>query len=188
MNAFCFFLAAYLYSIQATQATRQQWTIVAPKDTIPATYSPNFPTIGQFQQPQQLASALATTGLGPFSDWDYVGDYWGASTAEYEFGAAGIKGRKNTLAFQLESTEGNFVKTLKLVLTLNNPAERKAALSLYTSLAQKALHTINVAVPIGLTEALQQGKSVSYEDRILIIKNLYQDGVIGFYTLEITTL
>ena len=147
----------------------------------------NPPKIELFREPKQLAKVLATNGLGPLGDWDYVGDYWGASSAELEFGREGKKGLKNHLVYHLESTEGNFVKTVKLVLSLPNPSEQKAAFTEFTNVAERTFRVIKAPMPAGLKTALQAGKSFTHEDSTMIVRNLYLNDYIDSWTLEVTT-
>lgn len=147
----------------------------------------NFPKIETFRDPNQLAKALANTGLGPLGDWDYVGDYWGASSAEWEFGHEGKKGLKNHLVYHLESTEGNFVKTVKLVLSLPNSAEQKAAFTAFSTVVEQTFRAIKVTMPTGLKTALQNGKPFYHEDSTMIVRNLHGNDYIDSWTLEVTT-
>jgi hypothetical protein len=61
---------------------------------------------------------------------------------------------QNNLAYYLESDKLNYIKTLKLVLNINNKAEKKQALLKFKETVEMTFKSLSLETPKGLQEAI----------------------------------
>jgi hypothetical protein len=112
-----------------------------------------------FMDVETLQNALSKNGIGSMRKWR--GDESGfiSSSDYFTFGTQSSEnGLQNNLAYYLESEKAQFVQQLKLMLNINNKAEKAKALAMYSRVVEKTFQSIQLEVPKGLLEACKTGK------------------------------
>lgn len=112
-----------------------------------------------FNDVSAVQKALGQNGIGALRKWrgDELG--WMSSSDYYSFGSSSAdNGMQNNLAYYLESNNQNSVKTVKLILNINNATEKSEALSLLGKTAQETFTSLNLQIPKGLINAIKSGK------------------------------
>ncbi len=69
----------------------------------------------------------------------------------------------NNFAYYLDSDNENYVKTLKLVLNVNNKAQKKQAVNKFNDLADATCKNAGIEVPKGLKDALKKSKVFAFD-------------------------
>lgn len=113
-----------------------------------------------FNDVSTMQKSLGKNGIGEFRKWrgDELG--WISSTDYYAFGSSSPdNGMQNNLAYYLESDNQNSVKTVKLILNINNKTEKSQALSLLGKTAQKTFASLNLEIPQGLLDAIKSSNN-----------------------------
>ena len=114
-----------------------------------------------FNKIDDTRTKLSEVGIGQLGNWkdDGMGGYMSITTY-YQFGdASASNGMENNLAYYLESDNANSIKTLKLVLNINNSSQKKQALTKLGEIADKTFKQLAAEIPKGLLAAIQTSKS-----------------------------
>ncbi len=114
-----------------------------------------------FNKIDDTRAKLSEVGIGQLGSWkdDGMGGYMSITTY-YQFGdASSSNGMENNLAYYLESDNANSIKTLKLVLNINNSSQKKQALTKFSEMADKTFKQLSADTPKGLLDAIQAPKS-----------------------------
>lgn len=127
-------LALSMFSIFSSCGDRQNNTLASasPNNKTSAT-NLTPPSVGikltAFKNVEELQAKLSENGIGVLRRWrgDEIG--WMSSSDYFSFGlASNDNGMRNNLAYYLESDNENYVRTVKLVLNINNAAEKGFAI------------------------------------------------------------
>lgn len=97
---------------------------------------------------------LSSVGIGRMTEWkfDDYSEYYSITTY-YEFGG-GIP--QNNLAYYLDSESPNYIKTLKLVVNINN-SDKKSALSKFSSIINKTYAALDITPNQKIISAAKNG-------------------------------
>jgi hypothetical protein len=136
-----------------------------------------------------LRSRLSGNGIGQLHDWVKDGlDGYMSITDYYRFGKASVpNGMDNNLAYYLESDNDKYVKTLSLVLNINNVTEKKQAIEKLSSLAEKTFHSLDVHAPAGLRKAILKTEQFRNENDLFITQLTLKQSKIETWELVIST-
>ncbi|HYG03894.1 MAG TPA: hypothetical protein VD927_15710 [Chryseosolibacter sp.] len=113
-----------------------------------------------FNNVEDVRQRLSAVGIGELGRWreDEMGGFI-SITPYHEFG----DGEKlNNLACYLESQSANSIKTLKLVLNINN-ANKKAALSEFAEIIGKTYKALGLGPDTKIINEVKFGKELSAE-------------------------
>lgn len=113
-----------------------------------------------FNNVTALQDLISQNGIGSLRKWrgDEVGFY--SSSDYFSFGGLSSEnGMQNNFAYYLESEKEQFVQKLKLILNINNKAEKEKSLSMYSDITEKTFKSIGVEFPKGLLEACKKGNN-----------------------------
>jgi hypothetical protein len=140
-----------------------------------------------FQNIEKLTTELSKNGIGNLKKWssDGIGGY-DSITDYFSFGSP-KNGMRNNLAYYIESDNPNFVKVLKLVLNINNQAEKKECLSKLENVTEKTFKSLSLDVPKGLSSAIKSGTVFNVENDFSIISLRLDESKIDTWTLRIET-
>lgn len=118
-----------------------------------------------FNDVKNIQTKLNSIGIGEFRSWRNDGLSWSSSTPYYSFGAASSNnGLENNLAYYLESQDESFIESIKLVLNINNAAEKSEAISLFNKTSKNTFLKLQLSVPDGLSNAILTGETFTYEN------------------------
>jgi len=138
-------------------------TTVSMETTIPSETS--SPTVSKvkfepFNNVDDVRQKLSAVGIGELGRWrdDEIGDYM-SITPYYQFGGGEIP---NNLAYYLESDNSSSIKTLKLVLNINN-GNKKAALSKFVETIGKTYKALGLEADTKIMNEAKFGKELSAE-------------------------
>lgn len=143
--------------------TSNSYTTVSKETTIPSETS--SPTVSKvkfepFNNVDDVRQKLSTVGIGELGPWrnNEIGDYM-SITPYYQFGGNEIP---NNLAYYLESDNSSSIKTLKLVLNINN-GNKKAALSKFVETIGKTYKVLGLEADTKIMNEAKFGKELSGE-------------------------
>lgn len=125
--------------------------------------------IEAFQDVDGTINKLSDNGIGGLGNWK--GDELGyiSSTNYYEFGNSS-GGLSNNIAYYLESDEEKNIKTLKLVLNINNKSEKKLALSKFLEITESTFQDLSLPITDELINAITQPKELSLNNGVYDLK------------------
>ncbi len=111
--------------------------------------------VESFNDIEGTRTKLSTVGIGDFVKWrdDEMGGFT-SITSYYTFGS----NKLNNLAYYLESDNSAYVTTLKLVLNINNKAEKGKALAKLTEVTEKTFNVLNLKLPAELLNSIRKEK------------------------------
>jgi hypothetical protein len=112
-----------------------------------------------FNDIEKTRNLLSQNGIGELKTWrsDGMGGFM-SITDYFQFGSSNAAGMQNNLAYYLESENVDYIKTIKIVLNINNKGERKQALSKFKQTVQITFKNLALAIPKGLSDAITKGK------------------------------
>ncbi|NLU94884.1 hypothetical protein HGH90_23345 [Chitinophaga sp. Ak27] len=116
--------------------------------------------LAAFKNVNALSSSLSDNGIGEVRPWrgDELG--WIASTPYFQFGGnSEVNGMQNNLAYYLTSDSPEYVKTLKIVLNINNSAEKDQAIAKFKQLIAKTFKGLSLDPPTGLYRKIPTGET-----------------------------
>lgn len=162
--------ASIMFIIFLSCGNKQNNTLVSPPSVnenpstsvIPASVEIK---LAAFRNVGELRNKLSENGIGELRKWrgDAIG--WMSSSEYFSFGSASNdNGMKNNLAYYLESNSENYVSTLKLVLNINNAAEKEQAIKQFKKLVTNTFKIIQSEMPKGIFDQLQSGKDFYASD------------------------
>jgi hypothetical protein len=136
-----------------------------------------------------LRSKLSENGIGKLHDWKSDGvDGYMSITDYYSFGEASVRnGMGNNLAYYLESDNGKYIKTLSLILNINNNTEKKQAIERLSQLMEKTFLTLDVHAPSGLRTAILKTEQFNSESDAFITQLILEESKIETWKLVIST-
>ena len=119
-----------------------------------------------FNDVSLVREKLESVGIGIFTRWkklDEIG--WMSSTPYHSFGnSSSATGLPNNLAFYLESNSEDFIRTIKLVLNINNTSERKKALSKFNEILISTFKSLDLKEASKFSKAIKQKKNYILEN------------------------
>ena len=121
---------------------------------------------GIFNDIPKLLTLLSQNGIGQLSKWksDEMGGFM-SITDYFPFGdPSEVNGMQNNLAYYLESDNEKYVKTLKLVLNINNKIQNKQALSKLKEKINKTFKSLSIMTPDGLYSSLKNEKDTQFDN------------------------
>ena len=125
--------------------------------------------IALFNNVTGVQNALGNNDIGKLRTWHNDGMSWISSTDYFSFGSSSIQnGMQNNLAYYLESDRGNNVSSIKLVLNINNKAEKSEAISLFKEKSLSTFKLLSLNVPQGLEKCITVNKKFNSENSDLI--------------------
>jgi hypothetical protein len=130
--------------------------------------SPGNEKLEPFNNIDDTRAKLSGVGIGQLGDWkeDGMGGYMSITTY-YRFGdVSSSTGMNNNLAFYLESDNPNSIKSLKLILNINNQSQKKQALTKFRDIADKTFRQLAADAPQGLLAAIQAPKAFKADNEI----------------------
>lgn len=146
------------------------------------------PAVKVFADVPATLGLLSRAGIGPMRSWRNDGMGYMSSTPYYSFGAnSDENGLANNLAFYAESSNEKAIRTVKLMLNVNNASQNKAARSLYAKTALATLTTLKIKTPAGLESALLKGRDFTAETSTATIANEHHTDRIDWDKLIITS-
>lgn len=146
------------------------------------------PAVKTFADVPATLELLGRVGIGPMRSWRNDGMGYMSSTPYYSFGEeSNQNGLANNLAFYAESSNEKVVRTVKLMLNINNANQNKMARSLYAKTALATLTKLKIKIPAGLESALLKGRDFTSETPTAIIANEYHTDRINWDKLIITS-
>lgn len=113
-----------------------------------------------FNNVDELRKKLSLIGIGELGKWreDGMGGFM-SITPYYEFGDVS---KPNNIALYLESDNSNTIKTLKIVLNINNN-DRKDAISEFADVIDKIYKVLGIETDTKILNELKHGKELSAE-------------------------
>lgn len=146
------------------------------------------PAVKVFADVPATLGLLSQAGIGAMRSWRNDGMGFMSSTPYYSFGAESDQnGLANNLAFYAESSDEKAIRTVKLMLNVNNASQNKAARSLYAKTVLATLKKLNIKTPTGLELALLKGRNFKAETPTVIIINEHHTDRIDWDKLIITS-
>ncbi len=122
--------------------------------------------IGLFNNVIALQDALSKNGIGELRKWrtDETGGWMSASNYFEIESETNKNSNPSNLAYYLESENESYVKTLKLVLNINNMNEKERALEYFKKFVQKTFNSLNLPIPIGMINAIEDNQEFKKEE------------------------
>ena len=113
-----------------------------------------------FNNVDDVRQKLSSVGIGDLGRWrdDEMGGYM-SITPYYEFGD---NTKPNNLAYYLERDNSSSIKTLKLVLNINN-GDRKAAIAKFNEVISETYRALKLEPDTKTLNLLKYGKELSAE-------------------------
>ena len=113
-----------------------------------------------FNNIDNVRQKLSSVGIGDLGRWrdDEMGDYM-SITSYHQFGGGNMP---NNLAYYLESDNSNSIKTLKLVLNINN-RNKKPALSKFAKTVDKTYKVLGLTPNNQIMNAAKSGKEIKVD-------------------------
>jgi hypothetical protein len=141
-----------------------------------------------FNDIEKTRNLLSQNGIGELRSWrsDGMGGFM-SITDYYQFGSGNATGMQNNLAYYLESENEDYIKTVKLVLNLNNKGERKQALSKFKQAVQMTFQNLALKIPKGLSEAVENGKLYQADSDMFTTNLKLDQGNVDIWKLIIET-
>ena len=101
---------------------------------------------------------LSQNGIGSLKNWrsDEMGGFI-SITDYFQFGS-NATGIQNNLAYYLESDNVDCIKTLKLILNINNKGDKKQALTTFKEKSVATFKSLSLQMPKGLSDAITKEK------------------------------
>ncbi len=149
--------------ISCSNSNTSDKTISTSKENVTNDTSKENTKVEVFNDVDKTRDVLSENGIGQLKKWrsDEMGGYM-SITDYFEFGNNGSLGSPNNLAYYLESDKEHCIKTLKLVLNINNKEERKLAITKFKDLTIATYKSLNLTIPNSLLEAIK--KSENFQD------------------------
>lgn len=125
-----------------------------------------------FDNPKKLISELSKNGIGVLKPWSNPDDLgWGSLTSYFIFGAEkdGL-GIQNNIAYYVEGTKTK-AKKIYINLNINNPSDKRAALSFLNEVAEKTFKTLELPLSEELKKSILASKTYQTEIEGFIISN-----------------
>jgi hypothetical protein len=139
-----------------------------------------------FNEVSKVQSKISSIGIGKLKQWRKDSYSWISSTPYYSFGSASkAHGMQNNLTFYLESKNENFIETVKLVLNINNSAEKTQAVALFDKTSQKIFSALELKQPNGLSTAIKSGDNFTSDNTDYIVTLTIDRSKIDTWKLEI---
>lgn len=141
-----------------------------------------------FNNVNKVIDLLSKNGIGRLRDWSSPFDYgFGSSTDYYSFGSANkVGGLKNNLCYYIDGTSTN-VKTLLLVLNINNPKEKSKAVQKFIDVSLKTFKSLNIEAPKNYVSQVKKGKISIFENNDYKLSTFVEKTNIESYKLKIQT-
>ena len=107
-----------------------------------------------FNDIDKTRKVLSQNGIGELHNWksDQMGGFM--SITDYHL----IGSSTSNIAYYLESDNANYIKTLKLVLNINNKADKKIAIAKFKELTESTFKSLSLNLPTGLLDAISKVK------------------------------
>ncbi len=132
-----------------------------------------------------LIAALSKNGIGKFgtpapggADGDFKFD-----TEKYQFGKSAAK---NDIYYVVSGKNG-VAQTVTLTMNINAKSDRRSAMELFRKTMDKTFKSVNVDLPLPVSEALGYGKSKSAETKSASVALRVNKGTTEIVTLSITS-
>lgn len=141
-----------------------------------------------FQNVSDVLSKLSSVGIGEMSNWHNDGEGYFCHTNFYSFGTNSAKNKmQNNLQCFAESPQSDYIKTIALILNVNNGTEAKAARAKYAEVTLITLRKLAIDIPAKLEKALVTGKKFNNTTKGITITNEVHNDLINWYKLVITS-
>lgn len=141
-----------------------------------------------FDDPQSLAVALTTEGLGT-DGWKAsvaIPGEWLCMTPLTPFGGKGTGALENNIAFYVHGTSYSRANDIRIKININNPNERDQAFLRLAKATKRLFEAIGESVPTQLVDALAKQKPVSINTSFGKVEMLYEPGNIDSFKVVLT--
>lgn len=142
-----------------------------------------------FNKIDDTRAKLSEVGIGQLGAWkeDGMGGYMSITTYYRLGNVSSAKGMDNNLAYYLESDNPNSIKSLKLILNINNPSQKKQALTKFSEMADKTFRQLAANAPHGLLAAIQAPKGFKADNETFSTELKLDKSKIDTWKLIIST-
>ena len=150
--------------------------------------SPSGVKLKSFNNVIEVQTSLSMNDIGMMRGWrkDELG--WMSSSPYYSFGSESpANGMQNNLAYYLESDDENYIKSLKLVLNVNNSSQEEQAIEKYKDLCKRTFKVLGINAPNGLWEAITKRKEFMDDKAIFSVSNKLDKSKIDTWKMTIET-
>ncbi|MBS0028248.1 hypothetical protein ACTJJ0_05700 [Chitinophaga sp. 22321] len=186
-------LALSMLIIFSSCGDRQNNTLAgAPANNKASAINLTPPSVGikltAFKNVEELQDKLSENGIGVLRRWrgDEIG--WMSSSDYFSFGlASNDNGMRNNLAYYLESDNENYVRTVKLVLNINNAAEKGLAINQFKKIVKNTFKSVQLEMPKGIFDGFQYGKEFQATNKNFITSISLDKSKIDTWKLTIET-
>lgn len=136
-----------------------------------------------FNDINKTRELLSDNGIGQLNPWisDQMGGFM--SITDYHT----LANSKSNIAYYLESENENYIQTLKLVLNINDNAEKKAAVAKFKETATATFKSLSAEAPAELMKSIDSGKNFEEDTEKYSIKFEVVKTKIETYQLVIET-
>lgn len=118
-----------------------------------------------FNDVKKTIKTLSQNGIGQLNNWR--GDELGfmSSSDYFSFGSkSSINGMQNNIAYYLDSENSNYIKTLSIILNINNANQSTQSLLKFKEIVEKTFKSLELKIPEGLTIAISKPKEFKVEN------------------------